>query len=212
MALIIQSTKKFLPETVIVKAEEYAAVINADEILENAKQSAKKIVYQANMQSEMIINEAKKCYEEEKIKGRNDGFAEGEKKIITTLFSIVENSVQYLEGIEKSIVRVIRNALDKILGEMEEEKLIVSIVSNAIKDIKGSKSVKIRVSPEQSVFVKANIEKFLEKNCNLKFLDILADSNLKQNQCIIETDTGIMDASLNVQLDNIIKAVESIIL
>lgn len=212
MALVIQTTKKLLPETVIVKSDEYASIITSAEILDNAKQSAKKIVYQANLQSEMIINEAKKCYEEEKLKGREDGFAEGEKKIITTLFSIVDNSIQYLNEIENSIVRVIRNSLDKILGEMDEEKLIKSLAGNALKDIKASKSVKIRVFPDQAVFVKTNVESFLEQNCNIKFIDVISDGNLKKNQCILETDTGILDASLNVQLDNIIKAIESIVL
>ena len=36
-------------------------------------------------------------------------------------------------------------------------------------------------------------------------IEITEDSALKRNECLIETDAGVFDCSLDVQLDNLIK-------
>ena len=41
-------------------------------------------------------------------------------------------------------------------------------------------------------------------------LEIVSDGGLTGNQCIIETDTGIFDCSMDVQLKNLIKDLRSL--
>ena len=41
-------------------------------------------------------------------------------------------------------------------------------------------------------------------------LEIISDLSLEGNQCIIETDTGIFDCSMDVQLKNLIKDLKSL--
>jgi len=41
-------------------------------------------------------------------------------------------------------------------------------------------------------------------------LEIVGDSSMGENACVIETDTGIFDCSLGVQLENLIKDLRSL--
>lgn len=209
--LVIQLNKKLLPDTKIVRAEEYAALTNAEAILEEAKSKAKKIVAQANTQADLILQEAKRCYEEEKKRGFSEGEEEGQQKVLETLFKMVERGVDYLESIEKTLVHVVKNSIERILGEIEDEKRIVLLVNRALKEIKNAKTVKIKVSPEQLSYVRENLDQFSNNHKNFEFLDAQSDNNLEPDQCILETETGILDASLNVQVNALLKAIETVV-
>ena len=39
-------------------------------------------------------------------------------------------------------------------------------------------------------------------------LDIVADTTMKKNECIIETDAGVFDCSLDIELNNLIKDIK----
>ena len=41
-------------------------------------------------------------------------------------------------------------------------------------------------------------------------LEILPDSTMEGNSCIIETDSGVFDCSLGTQLENLIKDIRSL--
>ena len=41
-------------------------------------------------------------------------------------------------------------------------------------------------------------------------LEIVPDYTLDENACVIETDSGIFDCSLDVQLDNLMKDIRSL--
>ena len=39
-------------------------------------------------------------------------------------------------------------------------------------------------------------------------MDIVEDATMKKNQCIIESDTGVYDCSLDIELNNLIKDIK----
>ena len=39
-------------------------------------------------------------------------------------------------------------------------------------------------------------------------LDIVADTTMKKNECIIETHAGVFDCSLDIELNNLIKDIK----
>ena len=41
-------------------------------------------------------------------------------------------------------------------------------------------------------------------------LELIADSTMDGNECLIETDSGVFDCSLGTQLENLIKDIRSL--
>ena len=39
-------------------------------------------------------------------------------------------------------------------------------------------------------------------------MDIVEDAAMKKNQCIIESDTGVYDCSLDIELNNLIRDIK----
>ena len=61
-------------------------------------------------------------------------------------------------------------------------------------------------------FICTNKEEILERVGAGIEIEIVADSSMDGNSCVIETDSGVFDCSLGVQLENLIKDIKSLCL
>ena len=59
----------------------------------------------------------------------------------------VLSSVEYIEGIEATLVNVVAVAVRKVIGEIDENERIVRIVRNALVTVRNQQHVTIRVAP-----------------------------------------------------------------
>ena len=87
---------------------------------------------------------------------------------------------------------------------MDKKDMILTLVNSVLSGDDVSKNYIIRVSSEDVKFLRDNkslIEQKAGKSVNI---EIIEDMSLKKNQCLIDTDLGIYDASLDIQLENLI--------
>ena len=111
-----------------------------------------------------------------------------------------------LQHMEQQVVEVVVHVFEKVFHIQFDDKteILLSLVSDAIMGIEGSKDFRIRVA-------EVNFE-FMENHRVGEdiSLEMIADPMLEENQCMIETDSGIFNCSLGVQLENLIKDLKSL--
>lgn len=178
---------------------------------------------------EAYMEEARKkadtMYEDAKNRGYSDGYDEGvvagkaEYEEKQAALEIEINKAredlelareQMIADLEPKFVDIACELMKKLTSiSLEEDKnILVYLMNNAVKEIEGSKKFTFRVSDADYEYVeehKSDIYGY--KNPNIEF-EFFADSKLVKGQCVIETDNGIIDCSLDVQLDNIIRAMK----
>ena len=101
-------------------------------------------------------------------------------------------SVEFIEGIENTVVNVVSQSIRKIIGEMDDEERIRRIVGTALSYVRGQQ----RVSPQDEPAV----SKSLAAMTSGAYLNVVADPRLAPSSCILESDLGVIDASLETQL------------
>ena len=72
--------------------------------------------------------------------------------------------------------------------------------------VSNQKQVTVRVNPEQVQAVRDQIARVHKDFPEIGYLEISADARLDQGGCILETEVGIIDASLDGQLDALSRA------
>lgn len=178
---------------------------------------------------EAYMEEARKkadtMYEDAKNRGYSDGYDEGiaagkaeyEEKQVALELEINKAREdlelareQMIADLEPKFVDVACELMKKLTSiSLEEDKnILVYLMNNAVKEIEGSKKFTFRVSDADYEYVeehKSDIYGY--KNPNIEF-EFFSDSKLVKGKCVIETDNGIIDCSLDVQLDNIIRAMK----
>ena len=189
-----------LPEQNLIKSSEYAAFAKAEDIIALAESKAKR-----------IEDEAKQAYEDEKVRGHQEGMAEGKEKMTEHMIRYVQKTVEQLEHYEDTVVDMVMSAMKQVLGDMDDKDVITRVVNKALNLVKSQPKVVLRVCPAQVEMVEDQLKAILKQYPSIEFIDIQRDDRLSAGDCILETDIGVIDARLDLQLDSIKKTLHKLI-
>lgn len=183
------------PERKVLKASEYLTYTEAEKVVEEARKEA-----------ERIIREAGSAYEAEKEKGYRAGLEEGKITCSQQILDTVTSTVDYLGSLEEKVTNIVISALRKIIGEIDDRTLITKVIQSALTVVRNQKQVTLRVSPKQVETVKGALDGILGSFPAISFIDVMGDGRLKEGGCILESEIGVVDASIDVQLEAIRKS------
>jgi len=190
--LVNRKSLDFPPDRKVLKAEEYLAWVEANNIIESARQEGEK-----------IIAEARAVFEAEKKRGYEAGLEQGKGVIAERMLQTVKKTIDYFASAEETLCTLVMSALRKIIGEMDDRELILRVIRNGLALVRTQKQVVLKVSPADLDAVQREINTILADFPGIGFIDVIADSRLKKSDCILECDIGVIDAGLDTQLQAI---------
>lgn len=180
-----------------------------NEILEEARIKAQEIIDNASQSAEQIKNEA---FEE----GKNQGFEEGRRLGLAELeerrneleMEYNEKSAELnkmADNLEPAYAEIVAGLVEKLTGVICSDKkdIIVYLIDKALHGIEKTKNITLHISKEDMVVVSAKKDEIAKGLSSETELDIIEDTSLLHNQCIIDLDSKIIDCSLDTQLDNL---------
>lgn len=200
----------------IIKAEPVYDGPSPEELLAEAQEQIDAMFANAQREAEQIKENA---FNEGAAQGYNEGAARAEQEIATEMDRLRREYAQKeaqltavyqqkLEEIEPGLIDVLTNIYEHIFHvKMSDYRdIIVHLIGNALRKTDSSSEYLIHVSPEDLPFVSMQKEALMEAggiaNVSVEFIE---DVTLKKNQCLIESDGGIFDCSLGVELKELKK-------
>ena len=182
----------------LVKAEEVAAARTAAEALAAAEEEAAR-----------IREEAKTAYEEEKKRGYEEGLEQGRMEIAEKKLEMLDSSVAYMESVEGRMADIVMKALHKCVEEIGDRELVVQVVRKVMSAvIRTQKQVTLKVAPGMGPVVKERLSQILAAYPTVEHLDVVEDDRLKGPACMIETEAGVADGSVESQLAAIERSIK----
>ena len=181
--------QKLIPEGPIVRAAEFQTVLDAEAIIADAEHRAAQ-----------IVADAERKYEERKQQGYEDGMNEGRMEMTEKIIDTVASSVDYVSSLEESVVHLVTKSLRKILGEVPQPDRITTIARHALAVARNESKVTLRLHPNDVDTVQDRIDEIMKPYPSINFIDVVGDSRLSADGCVLETEIGVVDASLEVQL------------
>ena len=198
MLLIEKPDYKLASDRRLVKASEVATVRTADEIIAAAEAEAAR-----------IREEAKAAFEEEKKRGYEKGLADGKMEIAMQKLDLVDSSVKFMESVEGKMADIVMKALKSCVVEIGDKEMVVQIVRKTMKAvIRTQRQVTLKVAPEMVESVKERVAALRAEYPTIESLDVVEDPRLKGPACILETEAGVADASVDTQLAAIEKSLQ----
>lgn len=180
-----------------------------EQILNEAKSEAARILETAREQAEkdcsIAIEEARqKGYEEGHKKAMTEGDAL-KKELRAKAEQMDRDFARALQDLEPEFAEIVAILIQKITGVYIQDKkdIIIHLLHKAMIHADNSKEFHIKVSGDDYETVLSDRENLLELISKGSTLEIGIDKSLEKNQCLIETDTGIIDCSLDVQLESL---------
>lgn len=138
----------------------------------------------------------------------SDGEQQCQEKQLELALSMLSNGIRYYEKLEQTFVGILKELFLKMLGEYPSEERMYAVVKRAIKRIPEGNFLRISVHPEQAILVKAKVGDLRLLQDNIKRIEVVADQTLPLDSCVLETETGVIDASIHCQLETLLKAIK----
>ncbi len=203
----------------VLKAE--SAQERAQSILDNASSQAQSTLEGAKIQAEQILQDARGQAETMKHaameEGRMRGYREGKEKADAE----AEKLRQQFRSKEAQLEAEYQSALDQMEAQLVEaitgiyehifhvelhsyRDILIHLIASTLRKAEGSKDFLVHVSREDYSYVSMQ-KKQLQAGLpgNGVTLEIIEDMTIEKDGCMIETEGGIFDCGLGIQLDQL---------
>lgn len=178
------------PGKKIIPAKEFSSLKKSNEILQTVKHEAKKYKKEVAKDCEILKDKAYK-----------DGFFEGLEKLNEKILALDKEINRLEEELQAQILPIALTSAKKIIGD--ELKLhpdrIVDIVMQALRPVTQHHKIKIYVNKNDLSILDERRDRIRSILDQVKIFSIEEREDVDPGGCLIETETGIINAQLENQ-------------
>jgi len=189
-SLIYQGEVRTASDKKIVPAEDFSTLLEAFEVVEKAREDAQ----------ELRKNTEAEC-RELKEKAQEEGYLEGLVKLNEQILFLDQEKKRLRHEMNKLILPLALKAAKKIVGKELEinPETIVDIVTQALAPAMQNRRITIYVNKADREILEAEKPRIREKLEHVESLLIKDRPDISQGGCIIETESGIINAAIENQ-------------
>ena len=179
------------PERRVIKRPVLEAVAQVQRELAEARDEACAIIEEARQEAEALRDQA-----------RREGMAEGQQQILEALGRARAEYDRLLAQAEPDMIELAFRVARAILGEELERRpeLVAKIVAHQMQHVRGRREVVIAVHPDDEPLLAEHLEALSHLAGGARvYLD--GDDDIPRGGCMLQTESGRIDARLDVQLE-----------
>jgi len=180
---------------------------------------AKSIVREARLEAEEIVSAAVQEAEDIRRTAYEEGHAEGARefgvrsaecgvRLEETLADIGRQLDEFWISTEQELLKLSVDIARKIVHREinENQESVLSTVKIALYQLRDRQSLKLRVNPAEYELLREHKEEIMSSCDGMRSLEILEDRRVEQGGCLIESDSGSLDARIETQLKEVERA------
>lgn len=190
-------------------------VLNRSRLLKNAEVPAvtevTDLLHRAYERDKLMLQQTMTAYEQARQDGWQQGIDEAKALMSARLAAAVVAKQLALVDLSPILVNIVSSAMSLLLKNADPARLLTSSMEAVGGLLKKAQWAKLRVHPSHAEMARRTLGQSSANLGSLTSIAVVADATLAPEDCIFETDVGIADASLSVQLQAINTALEAAI-
>ena len=173
----------------VIKAADYAALREPGQVLADARKYAEK-----------VVKDADAVYRSERARGYREGMREARQQMAEEIASTALRCDLHYRELKEQTILLVMEIFQKVLQDIEPRQLVTAQVKKALDAFKGRKRVVIKVHPSRADLLHDQLSEIMSGCPGIDIIDIKAAPHLSSDDLILESETGIVEASMEVQL------------
>ena len=180
------------PGKSVLKAAEYRHLVSYEELL--------KTLAQREREREARLTEAMtKAIQS----GMEQGREQAHHQLVDQLLGHTIRMHESLRDVELALVDVVVDAVQQIVRQFDDKVLVTNTVRRGLDLVRGSKKLIVRVHPQMQEVVGEQLQEWQK---TISHIEVIADTQLRLDECILESDVGIVNASVELQVESLVKS------
>jgi flagellar assembly protein FliH len=134
--------------------------------------------------------------------------AEERERVEQFLASLEEQFRQVKERFEENVIKCALAVAERIVKReiARDQEFVLTQVREALKRVVGVSRIQLRVHPSDETLLQSRRAGLMEASDSLREISIEADETIEPGGCIVESESGSVDAQLSTQLQQIEEA------
>ncbi|WP_163834347.1 HrpE/YscL family type III secretion apparatus protein [Spartinivicinus ruber] len=190
-----QGDFQIAPGTKLIKQVEYAKLLSAEQLIEQAKQQAGNIVAEAEI-----------LQQQEMTRGYNQGLAEAKQQQAEVINRTLLECAQFKTQLATELVQVVLQSVKKVIADYGDIDLIKACVTQALAQTSDCQQLSLLVAPAMLTTVKDHLDDIKVIAPDIQW-EVLPDSSITGFGCKVETPIKVIDTTIDNQLAALEKAV-----
>lgn len=191
----------------IIRAERSGPALVPGEVAD-ARNQARDIIERARAEARALREQAEREAEEVREQAREQGRQEGRAEAAALLARATAARDSIMAESERQIVRIALAAAGRIVGEQlsVSPESISAVVAPLLERARSANRLLLRVSPLDAEALRRALPGLQERAELRGRLALEPDESIERGGCVLETDIGLFDARIEVQIEALAKA------
>jgi type III secretion protein L len=173
----------------VVKRADFAALVEAQEVVAAARRHGEALKAQMQQQVEAA-----------RVVGYEAGVEQGRADFAASVAATVAEMEASFSRLELRIVNTVMGGLQQVLGRLDQRVVMEQLVRRVLNEARDRKQLRLRVSSAQYDDVNQWLGTVIKDYPDIDFIDVVKDPRAVVGTCVLESEFGAIDASLDVQL------------
>jgi type III secretion protein L len=203
----------------IVRAHEVQALLSLDDsrerlaalgeqALAQARAEAEALLADGRQRAAQMIADAQAQIEAARQQGYEDGQREAVQRWQSARIDAAQDKLKALRATHERLAEIVTTAVERIVHTEDRAALYQRALKNVQALTRGASALVLRVSPADHEQARAGLGGLAGQGEAGLAVELKVDPGLKPGSCIFESDLGVLDASLQVQLEGLRGAME----
>ncbi len=132
------------------------------------------------------------------------GVAQGRAEALGQLKDFVEALALRRRELDRELMDLVSDAVGKIIRDVPSELLTYSVITHALDAALGHRGrIALRLHPDRVEIAERSVNTYCAAQDVQFSVAIVADDSLELDGCIVESASGVVDASLSLQLESL---------
>jgi flagellar biosynthesis/type III secretory pathway protein FliH/transposase-like protein len=185
--------------TKIIKEKDYAMYCESSDLLQASKDFLNESKQRAVILEEQAIESAHAKAEEIIEAAKEQGVREADNLLAEKSIEATKASIEHLASLEASLPELIMSIVRKIIIDYDDQEFVIKNIKTAVKNLSECEEIKIHMSPN----IISSVNEQLVDTTYAGKITLIPDSSLKDKDCLIVTNLGVINACLETQLQKI---------
>ncbi|RQU85626.1 HrpE/YscL family type III secretion apparatus protein [Burkholderia cenocepacia] len=194
--LITSDNLQLLSERKVLKEREYAALLDASAVIATAHEEAAR-----------IVADAQREFDKRQAAGYDEGMRRAQREQAAQAYTQALAATRTMETMKDAMADIVVKAVRAIVGEMSTQKLYEAALTRIAPLVRDEVFLIVRIAPGRTDEMRDALDGAFAGQSNRQKIRIVEDAQLERNACTVETPSGRIDASLDLQIDALRQAI-----
>ncbi|MEJ0017889.1 MAG: FliH/SctL family protein [Acetobacteraceae bacterium] len=163
-------------------------------------QDAERLLADAELRAADMVASAQAQVDAIQAAARAAGIEEATEEIQDRLFAIAEASANAISRTEERIIDMAMHIARRIIGAFDEAEIAARVAKKSLALSAHSGFIRLRVAPSAVEPLRERLDAILPTAMSSAAIEVIGDGRVHGGGCIMETDAGLIDATIDSQL------------